>query len=565
MKKASLKKILILSFFILAIFPIGILSILIFETLGEKLETEILNKNQLLAQSVSSQIDEFLAQPKNMIKRIALLARTKKIINEDKILDYLNAYIETYPYFENILVLSPNGKIRYISPYDRNYLGIDLSRQNFYISVLEKKRVIWSPVFISQQNGQPTVAIAQMSEDGFVIVGYLNLRFLNAIIHKFYAGKEVQVGIVDDDGNLIAHSNVEYVNQRTNIKNLKSIRLGALGNQITLEEKFENIDHLVSVDMVHATGWVVGVFEPSDEAFSTIRITGYLMLAGILIALFFWIGISYWSLKKILRSIRSFEKESKKIADGDYVLEPEKVSLIEFQGLANGFETMSKKIAERERDLKDSNEKLEELLKENKILFREVHHRVKNNLQIVSSLLSLQASYVKDENVLKILKEARARIQSIALVHQKIYQNDNFTDLNFKNYMDEMASYLVSSFSMDLKNIEIVKEIEPVVLDLDTTIYLSMIINELIINSYKYAFQNNNGGKITIKFYSDSQKHYVLIVSDNGIGLPESVDFKNPKTLGLDLVMGLTESLSGTIEVQRNQGTTFLIRFKKKA
>jgi two-component sensor histidine kinase len=216
------------------------------------------------------------------------------------------------------------------------------------------------------------------------------------------------------------------------------------------------------------------------------------------------------------------------------------------------------------QERKKAQEQIKASLREKEILLKEIHHRVKNNLQIISSLLNLQAEYLKDTQTIAIFKDSQNRIQSMAIVHEKLYQSEDLATINLSDYIQDLVSNLSYSYEVNLESIVFKIDVEDVLLDIDTAIPCGLIINELISNSLKYAFPRGKSGEIWIKLKSSAKNQLRLIVSDNGMGLPENFDFNNTESLGLQLVDALTIQLKGTIEIDRARGTKFLITFPYK-
>ena len=206
-------------------------------------------------------------------------------------------------------------------------------------------------------------------------------------------------------------------------------------------------------------------------------------------------------------------------------------------------------------------EKIKNTLKEKEILLREVHHRVNNNLQIVSSLLSLQARNLQDTQVLGQLQNSQNRIRSMALIHQKLHQSDRITRINFSEYAIQLVKDLIHLYSQNNHDIRLKTQDREIVLGLDMAVPCGLIINELVSNSLKHAFPDDRSGEIYIDLFKDNERGLVMTVSDNGIGLTEDLDIHKTKTLGLQLVISLVEQLEGTIEIDRSDGTKFEIVF----
>jgi len=212
---------------------------------------------------------------------------------------------------------------------------------------------------------------------------------------------------------------------------------------------------------------------------------------------------------------------------------------------------------------KISEERIRQSLQEKEVLLKEVHHRVKNNLQVISSILNLQSSYVKDEGTLNILKESQNRIKSMAFIHESLYQTKDFSSINFTEYVINLSQNLIHSYSNFDHEVKLNLDIQNVFLNLDLAIPCGLIINEIVSNALKYAFTDNSeGGEITIKMHIKGDD-LVLKIGDNGKGLPKNIDYRNTESLGLQLVVTLTDQLSGTIELNLDKGTNYTIIFKQ--
>ncbi|MBM3213257.1 PAS domain S-box protein, partial [Candidatus Poribacteria bacterium] len=220
-------------------------------------------------------------------------------------------------------------------------------------------------------------------------------------------------------------------------------------------------------------------------------------------------------------------------------------------------------------DRKLAAEQIKASLEEKEILLREIHHRVKNNLQIICSLLYLQSRNIINKEAIELFDDARNRIISMSLVHERLYQSHNLSKLTFSDYIKNLTSSLFRTYGITPDFISLKLDLEDISLNIDKAIPCGLILNELITNSIKYGFKNGNGGKenkgeIAISFHSNGNNQINLIISDNGSGIPENVDFRNTKSLGLQLVNRLVEQLDGTIALDRNDGTKFDIKFAVK-
>lgn len=212
-------------------------------------------------------------------------------------------------------------------------------------------------------------------------------------------------------------------------------------------------------------------------------------------------------------------------------------------------------------DIKKKNKELSKLLDEKEMLLKEIHHRVKNNLMVISSLLNIQSRYIKDKEALGIFRESQNRAKSMALIHERLYRSSDLKKIDFGDYIRTLARDLLSTYSDKNSLITLEFDIEDIMLDINTTVPLGLIVNELFSNCFKHAFRDTKEGKIKTIFRKEGDK-YCLIVSDNGVGFPSHIDFKNTNSMGLQLVNSLTEQINGEIVLDGSNGTTFKITFQ---
>ncbi len=210
---------------------------------------------------------------------------------------------------------------------------------------------------------------------------------------------------------------------------------------------------------------------------------------------------------------------------------------------------------------KKTGNKIRESLKEKEILLREIHHRVKNNLQIISVLLSLQSEEIDDPEILEKYKESENRIHSMALIHERMYQSKDLSSIDFTDYVQNLIADITYAYGFDGSSLDITLDLNNYNLSIETVMPLGLIINELVSNSLKYAFQNKSDKKINIILEKQDNGQFKLEISDNGIGFPENIDFKNTSSLGLQLVNELVQQIDGQIELLPEKGTNFIIHF----
>lgn len=210
---------------------------------------------------------------------------------------------------------------------------------------------------------------------------------------------------------------------------------------------------------------------------------------------------------------------------------------------------------------KRTEEQLKKALNDNNILLREIHHRVKNNMQIISSLLRLQARNIKNKKLHEAFKSCQNRIRSMALIHEKFYKSEDLARIELDRYIHDVAIHLLQTYGIDQDAIRLNMEMEVVHLDINKAVSLGLIINELLSNALRHAFPDNTKGEIHIQLRKIFDSKIELIISDNGVGIPEDIDFSNTPSLGMLLVNDLVRQIDGQIDLKREGGTSFKIAF----
>jgi PAS domain S-box-containing protein len=212
-------------------------------------------------------------------------------------------------------------------------------------------------------------------------------------------------------------------------------------------------------------------------------------------------------------------------------------------------------------DRKQKEERIQAALREKDILLGEIHHRVKNNLQVINSLLDLQIDRIEDNFILDILRESQNRIKSMALIHQSLYESKDFGQVDFGIFLDWIAPTLVSSYGVDIDRVTLDIDAVEVQLPINAAVPCGLITNELITNALKHGFPDQRHGLIKIQLSRESETHAILCISDNGQGIPQDLDLAKTDTLGLQLVHLLTDQLGGKLTINRANPTAFVLRF----
>ena len=230
------------------------------------------------------------------------------------------------------------------------------------------------------------------------------------------------------------------------------------------------------------------------------------------------------------------------------------------EALSKTNKQLTAEIAARNKAEQDISRSLEE----KDLLLREIHHRVKNNLQIIASLLNLQSRTITDPNVLEAIRNSQSRIRAMALVHERIYRSHNIAEINLKDYLNYLTKQIFQFYNIQQHRIGITMTMDEILADIDTITPLGLIINELVSNSLKYAFPEGRKGSISIECTRPDLDMLRIIYHDDGTGMPAGFDWKHTESLGLRLVNGLVDQLNGTIEQGGGTGTTFVISIRQK-
>ena len=251
----------------------------------------------------------------------------------------------------------------------------------------------------------------------------------------------------------------------------------------------------------------------------------------------------------------------------DYSLRATKYANDDMGSLTDEFNDMLQRIQRRDAELEqrvaERTAALSDSLGEKVVLLKEVHHRVKNNLQIIASLLSLQANQIRDDETLALFTNSENRVRAMAAIHERLYLSDDLAKIDFAGYIRSLVENLFGSYSIDTQDILLITDIADVSLSLDQAIPCGLMLNELVSNSLKYAFPNGRCGELHI-ILARFDGGYRLEVRDDGVGFPEHVDFRRTESLGLQLITSLTQQLHGQIEMINHHGTTFRIEFPER-
>jgi two-component sensor histidine kinase len=217
-----------------------------------------------------------------------------------------------------------------------------------------------------------------------------------------------------------------------------------------------------------------------------------------------------------------------------------------------------------EYDLERNQKRLEQSLADKDVLMREIHHRAKNNLAVISSLLGIQSSRMEDEKSREVFRESQRRVRSMSLIHERLYRSGDMKGLGLSEYIRDLAADLFRTYNVSSSRVRLVTDIPDVALDVDTIIPCGLIVNELISNSLKHAFPAGREGELKLTLERAGEDEYLLVVKDDGRGLPDEFDVNRTGTMGMSIVTSLTNQLNGSIEVGGGPGAEFRVLFRER-
>lgn len=354
--RRSLKNALTLNLVIVSVLPLLAVGLVMLHLLGNSLEDEITQRNLLIARTLAGEVDRFLEEPLSLLRHVGDMIHDEGLLSGGISREYLEMILRRYRTFERILVVDPRGKIKQAAPFREELVGLDVSGQPFFRPVLETGEPAWSAPFISAETGAPTITLA-VPYPGGMLAGDLNLSVLQDIAKRGRIGREGYAAMVDRTGVTIAHPNPAFVSERLNVRNLEIIRRGLAGAEGTWRYHFRGQDKIGSVALVSRTGWLVVVIQPVDEAFAPVSRVRTILTVGIAAALGLALALAFLTLRRTIEPLTQLVTGARKVAKGDYRLDPLPPSWSEVDELAADLQIMADAIAAREESLRESEAK----------------------------------------------------------------------------------------------------------------------------------------------------------------------------------------------------------------
>jgi len=566
-------------FLLVSLVPLGIAGTIVYKHVHDRTRDEVFRQLRSMSYSLNNQLNLLLSKRRFRVADFSSDGFIRDCVEQMaqmppesfQISEKLNTHLivnkkRLDPDILEIAILNQEGKV--IASTSQEHVGEDKSLEDYFripFVLLEKEGPYFSDALQSSETRDTLhLVFSTLLTDRIlqrplgVIVTKVKGDILQSVLNQYmhHPDKEGfgpfgEIYIVNRDKIKIADTTKSGIfNQIVDTKEVQEV-LVSKEELSGIYRNHKGVQVLGSVLFVPEANWVIIAEKNVKEAFLPLTRIKYIFVfsgGGVFfLVLFFGFIIS----GKMNVIINKMIEGTKRVANGDL----EHTITI---GKRND------EIGEVVESFNSMTIKLKELLDAKELLMREIFHRVKNNMQVISSLLSLQCKYIKDEKYIEMVKESQDRIKAMALIHENLYRSKDLSNIDFNDYIKSLAKGLLLSYKMDTSKISLKINIETVSFSIETAIPCGLIINELISNSLKYAFPEGRDGEINISLRSLDKDELEIIVSNDGVSFPKDLDFRNTESLGLRLVTNLAENqLHGKIELNRSKGTAFQIRFKE--
>jgi len=535
-------------------------------------------------------------------------ARNYQYVRED-----LEAKLDNIHDYHDIFIVGSASGVIEIST-DVSNEGVDKSEDPYFTEPMRTGKVFIQDIYFSTSLNRPSMAFSSpifcLAHAGEHIAGILVARvdlagsLYSLLLNRTGMGRTGETLIVNED--LVALNELRWDDDaplKLKIKAEPAVRASGGERGITETEDYRGGKVLAAYTYIPQARWGFVAKQDLREVYAPIRLLLWEIVILLTVSAGLVHALALFLARNIARPVVEMAETAKKIQEGDLSSRNRIRSADEFGLLAETFNNMAESIASqigvikhsedqlrKERDsleeqvrkrtlalqqeleqrrqteeaLRESEEQIKASLREKEVMLREIHHRVKNNMQVISSLLRLQSARIEDPQALEMFKESRDRIKTMALVHEKLYRSRDLANVDFNDYINDLIKSQFLSYGIDSERISSRVEAENVSLEINLAIPCGLIINELVSNSLKHAFPQDRSGELRISLRVVRANEFELIVGDDGIGIPDDVDVKNAGSFGLYLVRMLAEhQLNGQITLDRTAGTTYHIHFKR--
>ncbi|WP_455382258.1 sensor histidine kinase [Salinispira pacifica] len=563
MRKAiSFRRYLLLGNLVLILLPLFVVGAWIAFDYQAAIDRSIRRSNERVAEAIAGRLDEFFARQRDAINRITEILTSPGLYAPERRNEFLAAVLRAQPFLENIEVIDQTGVIRWLAPYDTAVDGISRRGDAVYEAIRTTPGIYFSVSYISLQGNQPALTFGQMMGP-YTVECSLDLRAINQFASRLSRefGSEFELRITDRTGVFIYHPDTRKVQEREVQSSFQSIRRdGTAPFSMVFTEA--GADYLVSGVALERPHWFVLVFAPHSLAYAPLRsLTLVLVLVLLAIAVG---GVAYSQLhiRRVIRGLDPLLEGTVRLADGDFCeISGYGGGFREFERVGDSFNTMVGSLRQRETELRDQEAMLEASLREKEVLLKEIHHRVKNNLQLISSFLALEAMKPENERSAAPLLQAQRRVRSLSLIHESLYASELFDKVNFAEYAERLVRETVTNGPEP--SIQVRSELAHLTLSIEKAIPCALLLNEALTNIAKYAFPSTWTGErsVLVRLEEDDPGRIRLTIVDSGVGLPSDYDPERTETLGHTIMKLLARQLGGELVIRSDCGTEVVLRF----
>lgn len=550
----TIRRALLAFFLTVALLPLALLASATYLSVRSNVEAAIRAKNEVLASTAGLFVRKSLDDAENLLRHAMDMALDMEPRAAETLLDSL---LVDEGAFELVQVLDLAGRVLAQAPFEEEALGTDMSRQEYFGEADPGGRSVYGQTFLSAASGNPTIAVSFRSGDR-ICVGLFRLDWLNDLVDSLAWGRDGRITILDRIGTMVAFKDRSRVRSRYNAGYLIE-SLNADGPlEGTHRYTFLGVERLGSVVVDEPRGWTLVVSEPVSDAFEATRRVSLIALLGSLLSVAAAGAAALAAGRSLLKSFELLNREVAAVAAGTYQSIGYQPFYKETQEFLRAFNDMSTAVRSREESLARARDDLASALADKEVLLREVHHRVKNNLQVISSLLRLQEDLAGTTEVAEHLQKARLRVQTMALVHEKLYEADSAESIDLAAYLRDLAGVLLELH--ERPGIDVVVEGEGIKLDLGRAIPCALACFECVANALKHGFPEGRSGKVSVRLSASSGRAEVEIW-DDGVGFPGDFEERSSGGLGWHLVMNLAAQLGGTAARFEGSGAVVKISF----
>ena len=477
-------------------------------------------------------------------------------LSEDEIIFIFSKEMRLHTAITQIQYINSNGTIIRTNPDKFEYNNIDISNTTYFKDYKKLNSGNWSNSFYNPSGGRPSIAYKTTLNDNYLI-SYIDLESLLRITESTKIGDTGLVYLTDKMGRIIAHPDIQLVKLRESLSH-------RLPESLAEGEFFFNIEdrQVMLTYKIPQLEWNIGITQDYIEFYKIIFQVLLSIVVIIGVTLIISIFFSVLHSKNITKPLYILSDKTRDIINRQYKLIMPDFKIVEINELAETFTNMAKEIRTRENKLIKSNEKLDKSLSGKQTLLQEVHHRVKNNLALLSSMFNLKAQDISSNEMKRFLNEAISRIHSIAAVHEMLYAEGNLDHLPFHDYIKNISTFVSQLYSHEVDKININYNLAKADLEISIAIPLGLIVNEIIVNSYKYAFPDDKKGEIEITLTKLEKKQFTLKITDNGVGF--NGDENQYGGFGQRMINLLVKQIKAKMKTDYKNGCTYIFDFSNK-